>query len=301
MIKSGLTIGQALYIMGPQFAASGSLGKKVQEMGQMVELGDSLSSAMTKAGEPFSKLHISFVRFAEEAGSMDIILPILASHAEKEISLSWEVIQALIYPGIVLFVALMVNPIFLFFTQGAGLFEAFVNLTFFAGLIFGGRYCFQAFGRGKLDGFLIHVPYFGRLVRTLAWSRFSRTLSMSQHAGIPIIQGILTSVEVGNSPWLQEQLNHLPKVIESGRSLSDGLAMVPNLPPSMRETIIVGEQSGTLAEMLEKVALHFEEDVTNNVNAILKILPVAVFLIVAIVAASTIVSMWTKILGTRFH
>ena len=301
MIKSGLTIGQALHIMGPQFAASGSLGNKVREMGQMVELGNKLSDAMMKTGEPFSQLHISFIRFAEESGSMDRILPILASHAEKEVSISWKVVQAFIYPGFVLFVALMMHPIFLFFTQGTGLIQAIVSLVFFAGLILGGQYGFKAFGKGRLDGVLIRLPYFGKLIRTMAWARFSRTLSMSQHAGISLVQGINTSIEVGNSPWLREQLKHLPEFIENGKSLSDGLAIVPNLPPSMRETIMVGEQTGTLAEMLGKVAEYFEEDVSNNVDAILKILPVVVFLMVAVVAAFSIVSMWTQAFGQRFR
>ncbi len=118
---------------------------------------------------------------------------------------------------------------------------------------------------------------------------------MSQNAGIPLVQGIISSIEVGNSPWLQERLNLPPEFIETGKSLSDGLTMVRNLPLSMRETIMVGGQSGTLAEMLVKVAVYFEEDVSNNVEANLKILPVVVFLMVAVVAAFTIVSMWMKI------
>lgn len=294
-LGSGIPIVRAMQLIAENLPAWG-LRSKVSRMAQLIDRGATFSGAMTQIGSPFSQLHISFIRFGEEAGCLDKVCAALAQHSDKEVMLQREIVNAMLYPGFVLGVALVMMPVINAIQSGqtwtAGVPGAVMALVIYAAVIIGGMLLWKTSVGGVLDSIFVHIPFIGGVMRQMALARFTRTLAVGLSAGVPLIQALETSISVSDNPWLQTQMQHLPKHVGSGKGLSAGLADVGCLPSTLREMISVGEQSGRLSEMLEKTATFFEQEASNRISMLMKVLPAILFLLVAIYVGFQIVGYW---------
>ena len=150
---------------------------------------------------------------------------------------------------------------------------------------------------GWFDSILVHIPFVGGIMRKLALARFTRTLAVGEAAGVPLVEALATAIDVSANVWLQKQLAHLPRHVGSGKGISSGLEQVTCLPGTLKEMIAVGEQSGKLSEMLEKTASYFEEDAGNSIDAVMKVLPAILFLLVALYVGMMLIPIATSIFG----
>jgi type IV pilus assembly protein PilC len=279
------------------------LRKKVERMAGDIDRGATFSEAIQRAGSPFGGIHVCFIKFGEDTGCLDKVCGSLAAHAEKELVLSRNIVNAMLYPGFILLMALCMGPVLQTIVSQKpmteAIFPAIRNLLVFGG-VSGGLYLLFGFAtRGGIDRVLVNIPFIGLIFQNLALARFTRALSVGLFAGVPLLQALTTAIQVSGNPWLQSQLQHLPKHVGGGKNLASGLEAAGFLPGTLREMIMVGEQSGKLPEMLEKTATFFEEEASNRVGIIMKLLPAVIFLIVAIYVGSMIVNTWQQIFAGR--
>lgn len=294
-LGSGIALVRSLQLISANLPAWG-LRAKVERIAQLIDKGATLSGAMAQVGRPFTQLHISFIKFGEEAGCLDKVCSALALHSDREVALQREIVNAMLYPGFVLGIALFMLPIINAIQGGLtwsqGLPGSLMYMMFYAAAIIGGAVLWNSSLGGTLDSVLIHVPFIGGIMRQTALARFTRTLAVGLSAGVPLIQALETAISVSGNPWLQKQLEHLPQHVGSGKNLTAGLEQAGCLPGTLREMIAVGEQSGRLSEMLEKTATYFEQEASNRVSMAMKILPSLLFLLVAMYVGYRIVGYW---------
>ncbi|MFZ2959068.1 MAG: type II secretion system F family protein [Candidatus Ozemobacteraceae bacterium] len=291
-IGSGIPIVRALRLIGGNL--SGRMKRQVEGMADAIDRGGKFSGAVKAAGRPFSPMHVAFIKFGEEAGCLDKVCGALAIHAEKEMSLERGIIGGLMYPVFVLFVALIIGPVFnqIAVQQQAwqtAIVPALINVGVFLVVIFGGYYGFKSMAAGALDTILVNIPIIGPILKNIALARFTRALAVSQNAGVPIVQALKTAIEVSDNCWLMNKLKELPSLVEKGEKIGTGLDGCGAIPGTLREMILVGEESGRLPEMLDKTATFYEEEANNKVSVLMKIMPVFIFLIVAVYVGYMIV------------
>lgn len=299
-LGSGIAITRALQLISKNL--SGSLRRKVEAMGQQIEHGSTFSDAMRNAGRPFEKMHVSFIRFGEQSGNLDKVCGALARHAEKEVAVSRKVINSMLYPGFVLLFAVCMGPILEAIMGGKPYSDGFPGAALNAGIfvaVVGASYGLYMSGAlSFLDAVAIHIPFLGGILEKLALARFTRALAVGESAGVPLIEALNTAIDVSANAYIQRQLGHLPKHVGTGKGISSGLEHVTCLPGTLKEMIMVGEQSGRLSEMLEKTAVYFEEEANNRIDAVMKILPALLFLAVAVYVGMMIIPIAQNIFGT---
>ncbi|MEW6713252.1 MAG: type II secretion system F family protein, partial [Candidatus Riflebacteria bacterium] len=262
-LSAGVALARTLHLLGENVDGF-RFRAKVEAMAREVEKGKTLSSAMEKAGKPFTGMQISFIKFGEQTGTLPEVCANLAEYADKEMNLESEVLTAMAYPLFLLFLALMVMPIIEMALSQAGsssLVWGFMRsagiYTFILAALFG---VYQALATPFAASILIQLPFFGMIFRKMALCRFTRSLGVGLQAGVTMNQCLETSISVTANPWLEKELSGLHSVINRGGSLAEGLKSVSALPSTMKEMIVVGEQSGKLPEMLKKTSDYFEED-----------------------------------------
>ncbi|HOY65486.1 MAG TPA: type II secretion system F family protein [Candidatus Ozemobacteraceae bacterium] len=296
-LGSGVSIVRALQLIAENIPWR--LRGKVDQIAKSVDRGSTLSGAMASVGAPFTKMHVSFIRFGEEAGCLDKVCGALARHAEREQSVQQEIVNAMLYPGFVLGVALFMIPIINAIQAGRpwseGVPAALLYIGGYAGVIIAGIAAWNTSLAGSVDAVLVHLPFIGGVMKQTGLARFTRTLSVGLAAGVPLVQALETSIEVCGNPWLEKQLAHLPRHVGGGKGLASGLETAGCLPGTLREMITVGEQSGRLPEMLDKTATFFEQEAANRVGMLMKVLPALLFLIVAVYVGYRIIGYWQGI------
>ena len=274
-----------------------------------VNEGGSLAVALAQSG-PFSDLYVSMVRAGETSGALEQVLARLADYLESQVRTRNKVATILIYPAIMLFVAIGVvvalvtvvlpqitqlleslNRPLPFYTVAIIGFSDFVRswwwalLLGVAGLGLAGQRAVQT-ERGRLvwDRFKLRVPVFGKVIRHLAVSRFTRTLSTLLGGGISIVKALDISRHVANNVVLGRALERARDSITEGASIAAPLRSSGEFPPLVTHMVEVGERSGELEAMLGKVADTYEEQVENAVGRLTALLePILILLMVGIV------------------
>lgn len=302
----------------PLVSALGALAEQVENprlkgvVGRVrdrVNEGASLADALAQAG-PFSELYVSMVRAGETSGALEQVLARLADYLESQVRTRNKVATILIYPCIMLFVAIgvVVALVTVVLPQITQLLESLNRpLPFYtvaiielsevarswwwafllaaAALFLAGQRAVQTErGRYAWDRFKLRVPVFGKLIRHLAVSRFTRTLSTLLGGGISIVKALDISRYVANNVVLGGALEEARDSITEGASIAAPLRASGEFPPLVTHMVDVGERSGELEAMLSKVADTYEEQVENAVGRLTALLePVLIMLMVGIV------------------
>jgi type IV pilus assembly protein PilC len=314
MINSGLPILRALGILSEQ-SDNKELARILESARLDVERGASLSQAFQKHPKVFNDLYISMVRSGETGGSLDDTLLRLASMLEREVQLRGKIKSAMTYPIAVLgLVGLIMTAMLLFvvpqfksiYGQLGGslplptkvlllMSDAFKKLWWLLILCaFGARFALKRFkatenGRAVIDRIKLRVPVFGSLFHKTALSRFASTLSMLMHAGVPILGALDIVSDTVNNRVLSSAVTDVQSSVREGESIAKPLAAHAVFPPMVVQMIAVGEETGQVDTMLEKVAQFYDQEVEATVDALTSLIePILIAVIGACVGAAVI-------------
>jgi type IV pilus assembly protein PilC len=317
MVNSGLPLLRTLAILEDQ-TESKKLAEVVGEMRLDVERGSSLSASMSKHPKTFDRLYVSMCKAGEAAGTLDSVLLRLADAAEREVALRQKIKSAMTYPvvvfGLVLLILaamlLFVVPTFkdLYSSLGGtlplptrvllALSEAFRSLFLF---IVGGailaayllrRWLKTPRGRAVLDRLKLKVWIFGPLFHKSALSRFARTLGVLSRSGVPILQALDITSETVNNAVLSDAIKDVQAGVKEGESLAEPLSRHEIFPPMVVQMMAVGEETGALDTMLEKIADFYDDEVTAAVESLTSLIEPVMIAVVGGAVGAIVISLY---------
>ena len=320
MINAGLPLVQSLEILAEQ-TENESFQKVIREVLYDVESGNTLADAMGKHPKAFSKLFVSMVSAGEAGGILDTILLRLAVFMEKADALTRKVKGAMIYPGVVLTVAVGAVAILLIFViptfqdmfSAAGIplplptqivisMSAFLQAFWWAVLLglAGAAFGIRAFyktddGERLIDSLMLKTPILGDVQRKAAVARFTRTLGTLVSSGVAILDGLEITARTAGNRVIQDAVMNSRSSIAGGDTISGPLKESGVFPPMVVQMINVGEQTGGLDEMLSKIADFYDEEVDAAVSGLLAVMEPIMIVVLGVVVGGMIVAMYLPI------
>jgi type IV pilus assembly protein PilC len=314
MVNSGLPILRALSILADQ-TNNGELAKTLSACRADIEQGSSLSAAMQKHPKVFNDLYVSMVKSGETGGSLDSVLLRLADMIENEVKLRGKIKSAMTYPiAVVALVTLIMSAMLLFvvpqfksiYGQLGGslplptrlllavsdMFKKFwyivVAGAFLARLLFR-RWKATPAGRESVDAFKLRVPVFGSLFHKTALARFAGTLSMLLRSGVPILQALDIVSDTVNNKVISKAVADVQAAVREGESMAKPLSKHKVFPPMVVQMLAVGEETGQVDVMLEKVSTFYNQEVEASVDALTSLIePLLIAIIGGAVGAAVI-------------
>jgi type IV pilus assembly protein PilC len=320
LIDAELPLIQSLNILAEQ-TKNKYFKNVIKDIRADVEAGSTLNQAKRKFPNVFDDLYCNLVASGEQSGSLDIMLRRLAEYLEKIVRLRAQVRQAMIYPSAVLSFAIIVCvfmlwkviPVFasIFLELGAELpfltsivlaLSVFIQkyILFIAlgavALIFGIRYWRKTeSGRKIIDKFLLRMPLFGKLLEKVGLSRVTRTLSTLLSGGVPMLESLKITSSTSGNVIIEDFIMQARSMVAEGTSLRDALREKGRFPFMMIQMVGVGEATGTLDEMLTKLADFYDEEVEYSVANLLSILEPILLIVVGLIVGSIVISMYLPI------
>jgi len=318
MIDAGLPLVQCLEILAGQ-QENKVFQKVLTGTRSSVEGGSTLSAAMRQYDKVFDPLYVNLVEAGETGGILDTILQRLSTYIEKNVKLKRAVKSALVYPIVVLGVAAAVIvlllwkvvPIFSTLFEGLGVAlplptRIVIGLSNFVGSIFGllilvamvgaviGLKVWYATpaGRMAIDQTLLKLPLVGIMLRKIAVARFTRTLGTLISSGVPILEGLDITARTAGNAVIEKSLMQVRKGLEAGRNLSDPLKETNVFPGMVTQMIGVGEQTGAMDAMLQKIADFYEDEVDAAVKDLLAAMEPMMIVVLGVVVGGIVISMY---------
>jgi type IV pilus assembly protein PilC len=297
MINSGLSLLRSLNILAEQ-TENKKFCVVIDQVRQDVEKGASLSQALSKHPKVFSKLYVSMVKAGEIGGVLDSVLLRLASTIEKQVELRGKIKSAMTYPVAVLALVVMIVvamllfivPIFKTLYDDLGgtlplptrllLGVSTVLKTFFPVVVLVvvvlvwllRRWINTDKGRAAWDAFKLRIPIFGKLVQKTALARFSSTLSALLRSGVPILESLDIVAETVSNEVVASAVRDTQVAVKGGESIAKPLSQHKVFPAMVTQMMAVGEETGALDEMLEKIGEFYEQEVEATVDALTSLL-----------------------------
>jgi type IV pilus assembly protein PilC len=318
MIDAGLPLVQCLEILASQ--QENKLFQKVlTNTRSQVEGGATLSAAMRSSPKVFDALYVNMVEAGETGGILDTILQRLSTYIEKNVKLQRAVKSALVYPvgvltvagGVITLLLWKVVPIFATLFAGLGVdlplpTKIVIALSNFIGSIFGlfiligigagifGLKVWYATPKGRfvLDSLILKLPVLGILMRKIAVARFTRTLGTLISSGVPILEGLDITAKTAGNAVVERALQRVRKSLEEGKSLTEPLREAEVFPGMVTQMIAVGEQTGAMDAMLQKIADFYEEEVDAAVKDLLTALEPIMIVFLGVVVGGVVISMY---------
>ena len=317
MIDAGLPLVQCLEILAAN-QENQTFQKTLTGVRTTVEGGATLANAMRQYPTIFDDLTTNMIEAGETGGILDIILQRLATYVEKAVRLRSAVKSALIYPvAVVSMAALIVGallkwvvPIFANLFAGLGValplptritmgLSQFVQTFWWIilggiiGLWFGVKQIRKnPRGRYYFDKMLLNLPVVGGLLRKIAVGRFTRTLGTLITSGVPILEGLSITAKTSGNAVLEEALMKVRKAIEEGRTIVDPLRECGVFPNMVTQMIGVGEATGAMDSMLQKIADFYEEEVDAATKDMLAMLEPVIIGILGISVGGIVISLY---------
>ncbi len=320
MLDAGLPLVECLSILAEQ-QENKTFRSILEGIRTDVESGATLAEAMRKHPKTFDKLFTNMVAAGEAAGILDVILQRLSLFSEKNVKLKRAVVSASVYPIIIVLVAVVivfvimvwVIPVFatLFeslnaplplptrLVMGVSSFMAQFTLPIVIGAVLlglGFHYMYQTDeGRLRVDGVLLRVPLMGTVLKKIAISRFSRTLSTLLVSGIPILEGLDITDGTAGNVVIQNAIMSARREVEEGKALVEPLRKGKLFPPMVTQVVAVGEQTGQLDQMLEKLADYYEEEADSAISNLLTMLEPLMIIVLGGIIGGIVISMYLPI------
>jgi type IV pilus assembly protein PilC len=318
MVSSGMTILRALHVLESQ-TESKKLKKTVASVRHDVEAGLLLGDALERHPKVFSPLYVAMVRAGESGGLLESSLLRTADQLEKDASLRRQVRSAMIYPSLVVSFAVIVLlalvafliPVFAnvfkqFGGKLPGLSQFMVDFSHLlthqwyvlivvviaiaAGFVYFKR---SKWGRPHWDAFKLRIPLkIGDVVQKVSIARWSRTFSALVSAGVPIIQAIEITGKTAGNAVVERAMESVITSVKAGGTISEPLQGSSVFPPMVGHMVGVGEETGALDEMLNKIAEFYEDEVTAAVKALTSIMEPAMIIAVGSIVGLIVISMY---------
>ncbi len=317
MIDAGLPLVQCLEILASN-QENPAFQKTLNGVRTTVEGGATLANAMRSFPVVFDDLTTNMIEAGETGGILDIILQRLAVYVEKAVRLRAAVKSALIYPIAVVSMAFLivgallkwVVPIFANLFAGLG-----VSLPLPTRIVLGLSSFVQGFwwiflvggvglvvgikqikknrrGRYYFDKMMLHLPVLGQLLRKIAVGRFTRTLGTLITSGVPILEGLSITAKTSGNAVLEEALMKVRKAIEEGRTIIDPLKECGVFPNMVTQMIGVGEATGAMDSMLQKIADFYEEEVDAATKDMLAMLEPVIIGLLGVMIGGIVISLY---------
>jgi len=320
MIDAGLPIVQCLDILAAQ-SPNKKFRNIIRQIKEEVESGSTFTDALRKHGKLFDDLYVNMVAAGEVAGILDTILHRLAGYMEKAQKLKSKIKGAMIYPATIVTVAVGVTAVLLIFVIPvfAELFESFgqalpaptqftINLSNFAIAYYPyisaiaiatGVACRQLYrtegGRIAFDHLFLQLPVFGDLIRKSSVARFTRTLSTLVSSGVPILDALAITARTAGNKVVERAVLATRVSISEGKTIAEPLTESKVFPPMVCQMIAVGEATGALDAMLQKIADFYEDEVDNAVANLTALMEPMVILFLGVVIGGLVISMYLPI------
>jgi type IV pilus assembly protein PilC len=318
MIDAGLPLVQCLEILASQ-QENKFFQKVLTNTRGQVEGGATLSAAMRGSPKVFDPLYVNMVEAGETGGILDTILQRLSTYIEKNVKLQRAVKSALVYPvgvltvagGVITLLLWKVVPIFATLFAGLGVdlplpTKIVIALSNFIGSIFGllilialgaGIFGLKVWygtpqGRFVLDSIVLKLPVLGILMRKIAVARFTRTLGTLISSGVPILEGLDITAKTAGNAVVEKALQQVRRSLEEGKSLTEPLKESEVFPGMVTQMIAVGEQTGAMDAMLQKIADFYEEEVDAAVKDLLTALEPIMIVFLGVVVGGVVISMY---------
>jgi len=320
MVDAGIPLVNALDILGEQ-VENKSFSSVVCRVRDDVEAGASLSEAFSKHPRIFSNLFVNMVRAGESSGMLDEILDRVATYLEKTSNLQKKVRSALIYPCVISGMAVVITgvllikviPVFKEIFSGFGAVlprptqvliavSDFVRQYFiftvlgFVGLIFAlSRYKKTERGSFRIDRFMLKMPIFGALMRKVAVSKFTRTLSTLVKSGVPILNAFDIVGKTSGNKVIERAVTDVRSSIKDGENIADPLLKSGVFPPMVVRMVNVGEQTGELEKMLTKIADFYDAEVDAAISGLTSIIEPIIIAFLGVIIGTIVICMFLPI------
>lgn len=321
MIGSGVAMLRTLTIISEQ-CENEKLKVVLTDVRNQVEAGSNLSDAMAKHPLIFDRLYVAMVKAGETGGILDAVMKRVAEFMESRQKLTDKVKSAMAYPVVALIVAVIVFwamltfilPVFQGIFEGMGgdlpeFTKMLIELSklmrspwmvVFIAACAGGWWMFKQWvatpaGRYSFDGFCLRLPVFGDVIKKVAVARFTRTFGTLIHSGVPMLTSLDVVKETAGNAVLSKGVEDIHKEVRQGGTLSKPMSKNPLFPPMVVQMVAVGEETGKLDEMLDKVADFYDDEVENSVEALTSILEPILVIGVGGIVGSVVVGMYLPI------
>jgi len=326
MLDSGLPLIQCLSILAAQ-AEKPIFREILEKVREDVESGSTLAEAMKKHPKAFDDLYVSMISAGEAGGVLDIILRRLTTFVEKNMKLRKSLITASVYPavvsvvavGIIFIMLIFVVPVFVSLFEGLNaplplptrLIIAASNLAVqfsipFVILIIVGVVGFRYYYRttdGKLvvDTLVLKIPLLGTTLKKLAIARFSLTLSTLLNGGIPLMEGLAITAETAGNASIRNALVEVRSDVSEGKNLVEPLHRLAIFPTMVTQIVGVGEETGELDQMLEKLADYYEQEADDAIANLLTLIEPIMIVFLGGIVGGIVVSMYLPIFTLIGH
>jgi type IV pilus assembly protein PilC len=317
MLDAGLPLVQCLEAIGQQHS-NPTFKSVLEQVRTDVESGSTLSDAMSRHPRVFDPLFTNMIAAGETGGILDTILQRLSIFIEKIVKLKRALRSALIYPAVILSIAVVVVgiilwkvvPVFRTLFEGfnvqlplmtriviglSNFLESyfFFIIAFVALCIFGLRSYYRTEnGRLTLDTLLLRIPTLGDILRKIGVARFTRTLATLLSSGVPILEGLDITAKTAGNAVLENVLRQVRKHIEEGKTITEPMRQSRFFPAIVTQMISVGESTGELDTMLVKIADYYEDEVDVVVANLLTILEPFLMVVLGVIVGGVVIAMY---------
>lgn len=320
MISAGISLLKALNVLAEQ-TEDRKLAPILVQVAREVETGGTLSDALGKHPVEFPPLMISMVRAGETGGFLENALDTVATNFEKEAKLRAEIKSAMMYPVMVLIMAVVAVAAMLIFIVPVfkGMFDSLgselplptqvlvvlsENMIWIAPLLIGGALIFAVWWRlnknsvavrSRLDPIKLKLPVFGPLNKKIAVTRFTRNLANMLGAGVPLMTALVVVGETSGNWVLEQAAKSVADSVRQGRSVAAPLAEQGVFPPMVTQMVAVGEDSGSMEVMLRKVADFYDSEVEATTKGLTSLLEPLLIAFLGIVVGGMIIALYMPI------
>jgi type IV pilus assembly protein PilC len=324
LIDSGLPLLRGLTVLARQEPMP-VMKRTISTLADSVQTGSTFSESLGQFPRIFNKLYVNMVKAGELGGVLEIVLNRLAEYQEKAQKLKNKVVAAMVYPIIVMFIAvaimiflmLVIVPKFekifedmlgskdklpeitkvvIGFSRwiGSNIWQLVIGVAVIA--IAWKIFAATAKGRVIIDQMKLKMPLFGDVQRKTAISRFTRTLGTLVTSGVPILQALNITRETAGNVVVSNAINKIHDAVKEGESMVGPLEASGVFPPMVISMVDVGEETGQLPEMLLKVADVYEDEVDNSVSALTSMLEPLMIVLLAVVVGTIVLALFLPLI-----
>lgn len=325
LIDSGLPLLRGLNVLSNQ-EPNPVLKSTVTQLADSVQTGSTFSESLSQHPKVFNKLYVNMVKAGELGGVLELVLNRLAEYQEKAQKLKNKIVSAMVYPVIVIFIAVAIVIFLLTYIvpQFVQIFENMVTggadsmptLTkavmaasdfvtnqwyILVGLVVLVIVAFKAWastkgGRKAMDRLKLKLPLFGPVILKSSIARFTRTLGTLVTSGVPILQALNITRDTAGNHMVADAITKVHDAVKEGESMVNPLEASKIFPPMVISMVEVGEETGQLPEMLLKIADVYDDEVDNAVSALTSLLEPIMIVVLAVIVAVIVLALFQPLL-----
>ena len=317
MINAGLSLTKCLSILSAQTESAG-LKTVIGQLGKDVETGQSLSDALGKHPKVFPPIFINMVRAGETGGVLDEVLERVADHFESDLALKAKIKSAMTYPaamGGLVFIVLIAMMVFVVptfekmfddmggklplmtqllvdasdFVAGIG---GIITLVVVVALVFLFKWWSKGPGVRIWDGSKLNMPVFGSLIRKIALAKFTRTFGTLVSAGVPILSALDIVADTAGNEVVADAVKHARTAIKEGETIAKPLGESKVFPAMLVQMIAVGEETGALDTMLNKIADFYDEEVSTATDGLTSLIEPLMMASLGVIVGGMVIALY---------